>query len=369
MMLLGILLAAIAAMIAVYILIFTIGIIVTLLGIFFDWLSGLGKPTPEKEPEPELVKFGSGSVNEKAKVEPEPESKSEEPWTRLQRLLQQLLDSKGITREQLNTLEEELLKCEARLDQNEASCKRNMESLAGSEDSDDKEDMADLVQALSKFAIARAGLRLAKAQVANLKAQVEARTGAKAFGTSPKSAEQEDATQKIQHLLNLAGRPRGNDGASNGNEAAAALEKAQELRPTSVADCGGTKLEISQNELKGITLPDVKRTGSRPQQTRVYVRHALCLPVRFVHHTCCDFDAICDFPPNTYSLCGHHSRSTPCLQVLHTLRQRALPVPRRGPTDFSPASPWQSDYQSNTLAFREQIVASNGELWQSLTRA
>ncbi len=38
-----------------------------------------------------------------------------------------------------------------------------------------------------------------------------------------------EAARKIQMLLRMAERPRGNDGASNGNEAAAALEKAQEL--------------------------------------------------------------------------------------------------------------------------------------------
>lgn len=40
---------------------------------------------------------------------------------------------------------------------------------------------------------------------------------------------QAEAARKIQSLLKIAERPRGNDGASNGNEAVAALEKAQEL--------------------------------------------------------------------------------------------------------------------------------------------
>ena len=138
-------------------------------------------------------------------------------------------------------------------------------------------------------------------------------------------------------------------------------------RPTSVVDCGGTKLEISQNELNGITLPAVHRTGSRPQQIRVYVRHALCLLVLFVHHTCSDcwmrfaiFSSILTRCPATiqdrrrvyrsFILCGKGR-----CQFLEEDLQISLPRVLGNLI-----------YQSNTLAFQR---TNNGELWQSLTSA
>lgn len=83
----------------------------------------------------------------------------------------------------------------------------------------DNIELVEIFQARLKLLEVRAQLTAARAQFNKARAQFEAK----------KNTEQEEAARKIQSLLKIAERPRGNDGASNGNEAVAALEKAQEL--------------------------------------------------------------------------------------------------------------------------------------------
>jgi hypothetical protein len=166
--------------------------------------SAMDKPNPKPEPasEPEPV----NPAYEKTKAEesnsyyfPKPKPSG----------------TREVRQARLKAVEKDLLESESLLERGEALCEKKLEQLKAESDADNVE-IADLLQTRLKLFEMRVKLTAARAQFNKERAQFEA-----------KNAEQEEAARKIQSLLRMAERPRGNDGASNGNEAVAALEKAR----------------------------------------------------------------------------------------------------------------------------------------------
>jgi 4-alpha-glucanotransferase len=182
-----------------------------------EWVIDLRKPTPEKCECPNSI---PQTTRESAMDRPNPKPEPEHVNPAHEKATKEYEEARvktATTSERLRAVEEDLLESESLLERGEALCEKRLERLKAESDADNVE-VADLLQTRLKLFEMRVKLTAARAQFNKERAQFEAR-----------NTEQGAASQKIQSLLRIAERPRGNDGTSNGAEALAALEKAQEL--------------------------------------------------------------------------------------------------------------------------------------------